>query len=322
MPFIAQNKNNGERIDITKFISPREELKHVLFECRLCKIQMFIRRSPKGTFHFVHQRSCTSDYLSHPETPEHLAGKSFVASYVLPKLTEYANFICLFEEPLHEVKRIADIVNQFPMGWWVAHEIQLSSITSEKLEERTRDYLSAGVDVIWWLGKRADTEQNRQWAIKTYGFSPFLIFKDEEVTEYGYGEKYNYLDEDHHRKECIRTQTHKLQDESKEFFVWPHLIAQIGAWWLDLAFARYYQVWKKGNNDRYQRALLAGTKTIRSFAGRIGAGNKKSFRKMDDMWCIDEEGFRLFLMERDISILSKEAITSIKEKAKKYQSIK
>lgn len=322
MPFVAQNINSGERIDITKYTSPREELGHVSFECRLCKIQMFVRRSPKGKFHFVHKRPCTTNYQSHPETPEHLAGKSFVATYVLPKLNEYATFNYLYEEPLFEVKRIADIVTKFPMGWWVAHEIQLSSITPEELEERTRDYLNAGVDVVWWFGKGADTKQNRQWAIKTYGFSLFFVFKDEEVVRYGYREKYYFPDEYGCKQEGIATHTYIPQEETDKSFARPHLIPKIGDWWKELAFARYYQVWERGNNDRYKRALLANETTILSFAGKIGAGNKKSFCKMKDMWCADEEKFFLSLKKSSILPLSKEAITIIKGKASKYQSIK
>jgi len=283
---------------------------------------MFLRRSPRGRFHFFHQRSCTSDYQYHPETPEHLAGKSFIAKYVLPKLNEYAIFNHLFEEPLHEVKRIADIVIKFPMGWWVAHEIQLSAITPEELEERTRDYLNAGVDVIWWLGKSANTEQNRKWAIKRYGFSPCLVFEDEEIITYGYHEKYEYRDEYGVKKEGIKVHKYIPKEESQKSFRWPHFLNKIGEWWVELAFARYYQVWEKGNNDRYQRALLANESTIRSFAGRVGAGNKTRFRKMENMWCVNKEEFFLFVRKQGISLLSEEAISSIKEKAVRYQAIK
>ena len=319
MPFVAQNKITGERIDVTDFANPRAELDAVHFECRFCKIPMFLRRSPRGTFHFFHQRSCTSDYQHHPETPEHLAGKSFVAKVYLPKLNEYASFNHLFEEPLHAVRRIADIIIKFPMGWWVAHEIQLSSITPEALEERTNDYLNDGVDVIWWLGKSAHTEINRKWVIYKYGFAPCLYFADEEVVAYGYSEKYYYKDE--YGLDCEGIKIYRFNlNEDQENLLNRQMIYKIGTWWVELAFARYYQVWKKGNNDRYKRALFANQSAIRSFAGRVGAGNNKRFLKENDLWCVNEEELLPFLKKQNILPLNEVAINSIKEKALKYHS--
>mgnify|MGYP001952948993 CR=1 FL=1 len=71
----------------------------------------------------------------------------------------------------NEVKRIIDIAMIFPNGWIVAHEIQLSSITTENLENRTNDYRKLGIDVFWWFGKSADKKANREWAIEKYGQS-------------------------------------------------------------------------------------------------------------------------------------------------------
>jgi len=59
----------------------------------------------------------------------------------------------------------------FPTGWRVAHEVQLASITTEHLQERTNDYTLAGIDVVWWLGKSADTETNRAWCRCTFGYA-------------------------------------------------------------------------------------------------------------------------------------------------------
>uniref|UniRef100_UPI000686AE44 competence protein CoiA n=1 Tax=Desulforegula conservatrix TaxID=153026 RepID=UPI000686AE44 len=313
MPFIAYNKYTGERIDITKFINPRNELYNVLFECQLCKTQMFLRKSSKGSFHFFHKRSCSCDYQYHPESPEHLAGKSFVANYILPKLNKYAFFNHLFEEPLHLVKRIADIVIKFPMGWWIAHEIQLSPITPDELEKRTIDYLDDGVDVMWWFGKSADTESNRIWAINKYGFSLCLFFEDEEVFSYGYSEKRN-----EYGIEEIKTYKYSIAGETDKAYE-HRMLYIIGHWWLDLAFFRYYQVWKKGNNDKYKKAFFANQVTIRSFAGKIGAGNQNRFFKSGNMWCIMENEFLCYLQKKGIPPLKKVAISSIKKKAIMYQ---
>ncbi|MCX5876641.1 MAG: competence protein CoiA family protein [Deltaproteobacteria bacterium] len=319
MAFIAQNKASKERIDITKFAQPREDLCGCEFECRLCNIQMFIRRSPQGRFHFFHKRSCTSDYQSHPESPEHLSGKSFVAEYIFPKLIEYSHFNPLFEEPLAEVKRVADIIAKFPMGWWFANEIQLAPITAEKLEKRTQDYLNAGVDVIWWFGKSADTRQNREWAVNKFGFSPYLVFNGEVVTEYGYWKKDVYRDEYGLKKEGLKRIKHLPAEESVPSFGWPHIIEIIGNWWVELAFVRYFQVWKNGNNARFERGLLANSATIRSFSGRVGAGNGTRFRKIKDIWQVREDEFYPFMQKHGLPVLPEEAVSIVKEKALKYR---
>ncbi len=321
MAFVAQNSANRERIDITKYPNPRADLKGLKFECRLCGIQMLVRPSSKGRFHFYHKQKCTTDYQSNPETPEHLSGKSFVAEYISSKLLEYSSFNPIYEEPLHEVKRIADIVSKFPMGWWVAHEIQLSPITTEKLEERTQDYSRAGVDVIWWLGKKADTQQNRKWLVNQLGFSPYLAFKDGDISEYGYWKKDEFRDEYGMRIEGLSIIKHIPTEESDSNFNWPHLIHKIADWWVELAFARYFQIWKKGNTEKFKKGLLANTATLKSFAGRIGAGNNKRFLKVEGLWQVNEREFISFLKKQGLTVLSKEAVSIIKKKAIQHKTM-
>ncbi len=82
--------------------------------------------------------------------------EELIAKTLKAELPEYSLAQIEYEFPIPEVRRIADVVAKFPNGWIVAHECQLASITVEELEKRTEDYLYAGVDVIWWLGKAAD----------------------------------------------------------------------------------------------------------------------------------------------------------------------
>jgi competence CoiA-like predicted nuclease len=65
--------------------------------------------------------------------------------------------------------RVIDILVTWPMGWREAHEIQLSAITPQALEERTDDYLRSGIDVIWWIGNRANTKENKDWCMERFG---------------------------------------------------------------------------------------------------------------------------------------------------------
>lgn len=171
MPFVAIDRESGKRIDITAVINPRTALKAGEHVCQLCGQPMIIKAGLIVAAHFAHKATCPTDYKSHPESPEHRQGKILVARSLRENVSEYSTAAIEYEVPIPEVKRVADVLVTFPMGWRVAHEIQLASITTEELARRTEDYLHAGIDVVWWLGKSADTPANRAWCEGVLGFS-------------------------------------------------------------------------------------------------------------------------------------------------------
>jgi competence protein CoiA len=118
---------------------------------------------------FYHKSECTCDFERHPDGPDHRRCKKTVAQKLKSELKEYSTAEIIYEHPIKEAKRIADIIMKFPNGWMVAHEIQLSHITIELLEKRTEDYLNAGIDIVWWLGKSANIELNRDWCQEKFG---------------------------------------------------------------------------------------------------------------------------------------------------------
>lgn len=185
MPYIAKIASTGERVDITKLQNPRADLKADDLVCQLCGSPMIIRQGMIKRHHFSHKAECTSDYKSHPESPEHLAGKKLIAEVINKSLSEYSLAKIEYEFPIVEAKRIADVAAIFPNGWIVAHECQLASITVEELEKRTEDYLNAGVDIVWWLGKSANTKSNLAWCHSKFGFA--LILNYEELSSYAKG---------------------------------------------------------------------------------------------------------------------------------------
>lgn len=177
MPFIAKHKLTGERVDISLLENPKLVLKSGDCVCAMCDVPMSIVSTALVTSHFRHFTTCTSDYTAHPESPEHLAGKLFIQSWLNKNLAEYSDAVFELEVQIPEVRRVADVMVTFPMGWRIAHEIQLSPITNEKLEERTNDYFKAGIDINWWLGGKADTYGNRDWCISNFGFYRSLKFE-------------------------------------------------------------------------------------------------------------------------------------------------
>jgi len=164
VPFIAEDRTTGERVDINDYSDPKSQLIKGDLLCPFCKSTMIINDGLIRRAYFSHKGACPlDDYARHPESLEHLYLKKYIADTVGKEFESYVNSVAHFEYIIEEAKRIADIVFEFPNGWLIAHEIQLSAITTGELQQRTEDYRNAGVDVIWWLGKSADTETNREW---------------------------------------------------------------------------------------------------------------------------------------------------------------
>ena len=184
MPFIAIDKNSGNRIDILTISNPRKTLKTADCICQLCGERMFIKAGPLIRPHFAHFADCNSKYKTgHAETPEHLFAKMELKQLLKEQFSNLEHIEIDYEVPIPEIKRIADVLVTFPMGWRMAHEIQLANISPDELEERTDDYLRAGIDVYWWLGKSADNLSNRSWCIDKFGFSLSISYITSRQTE-------------------------------------------------------------------------------------------------------------------------------------------
>jgi competence CoiA-like predicted nuclease len=167
----AKYKDTNKVLNILDHENPRMSIKKESLVCRLCEEPLGIRQGLIRTKHFYHLSPCSSDYKSHPESPEHLLGKELISKHIKEYWQEYSDATIELEYILPEIKRVADIALIFPNGWVVVHEIQLSSITTENLIQRTKDYESIGIDTFWWLGHRADSKTNQDWCIKKYGYS-------------------------------------------------------------------------------------------------------------------------------------------------------
>lgn len=167
----AKYIDTKEEIDITKFDNPRESIDKSRLCCKFCDGKMSVRQGLTRCNHFYHLTACTSDFERHPESIQHNFGKQLIAEHVKKYWDEFSKVKIIYEYPLPEINRIADVAMIFPSGWVVVHEIQLSSITSENLQKRTNDYQSIGIDTFWWLGKSADSPANRKWCIEKFGYS-------------------------------------------------------------------------------------------------------------------------------------------------------
>ncbi len=137
MPFIAKNKQTGDRVNILEYQNPREEFQKGDLVCLFCDGELIIVAGFVRMKHFRHRQNspCKSDYGRHPESYEHLFFKKLLSEKLSQESSEYLNAEPILEYPIPEAKRIADIAFQFPNGWLVVHEVQLSSITTEELQK-------------------------------------------------------------------------------------------------------------------------------------------------------------------------------------------
>lgn len=175
MPLTGKIVSFGQTIYIWKLADPWSEIQKGDLVCKLCGNPMGIRQGLVRAWHFFHYQTCTSALRQHPESAEYMAAKHRLLEFMWGQFMD-SLASAKVEEPVPEVNRVADILLTFKTGWRVAHEVQLSSITTGELEARTRDYLDAGLVVYWWLGKQAATETNRQWCLNEIGQVGDLAF--------------------------------------------------------------------------------------------------------------------------------------------------
>jgi hypothetical protein len=169
MPLIARRKGTNERIDITTLELPGEVIQPGECVCQICGAALAIKTETNSQPYFAHIATCSIEYQSHPESFAHRAARRFVATYLREQFRAQSGTSIEYEVPLREVMHIADIVVTFPTGWRVVHAVQFAPITTAQLQERTNDYALAGIDVVWWLGKQANTPVNRTWSQEIFG---------------------------------------------------------------------------------------------------------------------------------------------------------
>ncbi|MBD2054811.1 glutathione peroxidase [Oculatella sp. FACHB-28] len=178
-------KQTGERVRADTYKTAHEiRLKYPLGSllCPLCKGGVFARGRKGFVLHFVHQHTCTSSIVRHPESPEHEEGKMQIAKFLEKQILKDGQGLATIEieyllPNCGEHGRIADVAVVYKNNNLLIAECQLSRITPDELEQRTRDYHSIGADVLWFLGKDADTSDNRTWLRSVFGAVGRIEFK-------------------------------------------------------------------------------------------------------------------------------------------------
>lgn len=174
---IASQKATGARVVAAYHKSAHELRSKYPFGdliCPYCEDVVFPRQREGFVLHFVHRGTCQSPIARHAESPEHEEGKFVLAKYLREHIKEDDAPNAKIEVEYHlpqcgENGRIADVALVYDNGNLLICECQLARITPDELEQRTRDYLSIGADVLWFIGNEADTSENRAWLRSVFG---------------------------------------------------------------------------------------------------------------------------------------------------------
>jgi competence CoiA-like predicted nuclease len=193
MPFVGVNINK-ERIDITKIENPKTNIIKGTVFCPACNASLIIKDGAIKRSHFAHKTediSCPYSIYERGESDQHRTAKMWLAENAGTILPDYCSATSHMEYYLpssgNRKNRIADILFEFKAGWRTAHEIQLSPQDVTVLNERTDDYASMGIDVIWWFGGKAlEQKHNEIWSIERYG-GQFRIYFEKEKSVFAVG---------------------------------------------------------------------------------------------------------------------------------------
>jgi Competence protein CoiA-like family len=116
------------------------------------------------------KKSCTRS-----ESPEHLLGKEYLRNLIKNHWEEekITDLEIVVEYPVKitgkNKRRIIDVAVLFKSGFMEAHEVQLSSLTVEEINERSEDYRKSGIDSFWWFGEQNFQSQAlRNWHRQYY----------------------------------------------------------------------------------------------------------------------------------------------------------
>lgn len=157
MPFVAYSKVEDRNVCALDYENlrtafPRASDTDWPLECQFCGAPMLPVQGMMRIQHFRHQADCTADVEKKGESLEHLIGKLYLRDQLLHR---YPGTRVELEVPLLDRRRVADVLVRYPDGWAVAHEVQLSNCDPREMSARMDDYALAGVDLVWWLSKKA-----------------------------------------------------------------------------------------------------------------------------------------------------------------------
>lgn len=123
--------------------------KQQTYFCPGCHERVFLKKGKIIQAHFAHFTNSTCSLFSEGETQEHLAGKKLLFEWFSNE-----KIPCQLEAYLPELKQRPDLLIWPDEDTPVAIEFQCSSLSIEKMLERTAGYQKNGYEVLWIAGSK------------------------------------------------------------------------------------------------------------------------------------------------------------------------
>lgn len=146
--FVALNEKNlyimADQADNVKNKSQKGN-----YYCPACHEVVFLKKGAHIQPHFAHYAHHNCTVFSEGESQEHLNGKK-----ILFDGFKKANIPCQIEAYLPELQQRPDLLIWPEPNRPIAIEFQCSSLSVEKMIERTEGYLQNGYDVFWIAGEK------------------------------------------------------------------------------------------------------------------------------------------------------------------------
>lgn len=146
--FVALNEKNlyimADQVD-----SEKNKGDKMSYYCPACHEKVFIKKGAHIQPHFAHYAQHNCAVFSEGETQEHLNGKKILFDWF-----KSSNIPCQMEAYLPELQQRPDLLIWPEPDCPVAIEFQCSTLSVEKMVERTEGYLKKGYDVFWIAGEK------------------------------------------------------------------------------------------------------------------------------------------------------------------------
>jgi len=156
--------------------------------CPDCSNPVYFRQRVGWTDHFCHKPNslCTTKIATNPESLQHEIGKVLLKERLSQARPDLEVRI---ERSLPGNSRRADVAGFRDGKIIAAYECQVSPILvrgKTGLEQRSRDYLDAGISVTWWFGERSLTATIRHWCETFFGEGTWEVIEHPQVRLEGY----------------------------------------------------------------------------------------------------------------------------------------
>lgn len=168
-------RKNGEEVSLLHS-HPKATLERMrveeIFYCPVCKGKVHLKLGTLKQWHFAHESVKTCIGSSEPESPLHLNGKRQLYLWLVHQQLQVA-----LEPYIPSIQQRPDILFKSCEQVY-ALEFQCSSLSVERLQERTKGYLSKNILPLWIVGKPHSPDKQSLQNLKAYEWGMLKAYEN------------------------------------------------------------------------------------------------------------------------------------------------